>query len=79
MFGEDGSRADSATDLLLVADGKCVVLGTTESYGHGGSDVWLLKTDASGTMQWDLLPGGEGNDPRQRDRPHGGGALRDRG
>lgn len=62
VFGEDGSRADSATDLLLTADGGCVVLGTTESNGHGGSDVWLFKTDANGNLQWDLLLGGAGND-----------------
>jgi len=62
VFGEDGPKVDSASDLLLTADGGCVVLGTTESYGHGGSDVWLLKTDASGNLQWDLLLGGEGND-----------------
>lgn len=62
VFGEDGASADSAADLLLTADGGCVVLGTTASYGHGGSDVWLFETDATGNLQWDLLLGGEGND-----------------
>ena len=57
-----GSRWDTATSILPTSDGGYIVLGDTESYGAGGSDLWLLKIDSNGNRLWDKTFGEEGND-----------------
>jgi hypothetical protein len=32
----------------LTADGGFIMAGSTESFGDGGSDIYLVKTDAMG-------------------------------
>jgi hypothetical protein len=46
--GEANERAHA---MQLTADG-IIMTGSTESFGAGLKDVWLVKTDMQGTEQW---------------------------
>ena len=53
-----GTEEDFGYSVLQSSDGGYVVLGFTVSFGSGNKDVWLIKTDAQGNMQWDKTFGG---------------------
>lgn len=47
-----GSATDMGNWVEQTADGGFIVTGYTLSFGAGGSDVCLVKTDGSGNIQW---------------------------
>jgi hypothetical protein len=54
-----GAANDMGYDVEKTSDGGYVITGWTRSYGSGGSDVYLIKTDADGYAQWEktaMLP-----------------------
>jgi len=53
-----GSEDEYARSIRQAADGGYVVAGYTQSFGAGGWDVWVLKLDALGTVQWQRTFGG---------------------
>ena len=53
-----GSKDDKAYSIIKTTDGAFVFAGTTASYGSGGFDAWLVKTDVHGKLQWTKTYGG---------------------
>jgi predicted secreted protein len=53
-----GASDESAGSLIQTTDGGFVLIGSTESYGAGSTDGWLIKTDANGQAQWNKTFGG---------------------
>jgi hypothetical protein len=57
-----GMEHDLGRSVQQTADSGYVVAGYTWSFGAGSSDVYLMKTDASGDTLWARTYGGTGGD-----------------
>ncbi len=63
-----GSDEDYAGTVQQTADGGYIVIGTTASFdgdvsgNHGEVDRWVVKVDATGTVQWQRALGGSDED-----------------
>lgn len=57
-----GGGWDWGRFVRQTSDGGFIITGWTESQGAGGGDLWLLKTDAQGTEEWNRTYGGIEND-----------------
>ncbi len=57
-----GSGDDYGYSVQVLVDGGFVFTGLTESYGAGGGDVWLVRTDANGDTLWTKTYGGMNTD-----------------
>jgi hypothetical protein len=47
-----GPERDGAQGVAVAGDGSVYVTGETRSFGAGGGDAFLLKYNASGTLEW---------------------------
>jgi hypothetical protein len=57
-----GTSDDMGNSIRETSDGGFIISGNTYSYGAGGSDVYLIKTDASGDSLWTKTYGGINDD-----------------
>lgn len=57
-----GSGIDVAQKIIPLLDGGFLLCGYTTSSGAGGSDMFIIKLDSSGTSQWSKTYGGGQSD-----------------
>ena len=57
-----GSDYERAKSIIASNDGGYVLACETRSFGGGGADFWLIKTDSDGVMEWNMTYGGEENE-----------------
>lgn len=58
----EGTSFDFANSVQQTSDGGYIVAGYTWSSGAGNEDVWILKINSSGYVQWQYTYGGAYND-----------------
>ena len=57
-----GVQPDEAYALVQTSDNGYALAGRTFSFGAGGYDFWLVKTDGLGNVEWNKTYGGEFTD-----------------
>ena len=57
-----GSQYDEARHFQETFDGGFIISGVTKSYGYGEEDVWIIKTNALGLIDWNVNYGEAQND-----------------
>ncbi len=54
-----GPASEEGYSLIQTSDGGYAIAGITESFGAGKKDVYVVKLDAKGNLQWTKTIGGE--------------------
>ena len=57
-----GGADDLAHSVVQAVDGGYAIAGSTNSFGAGSLDVYLVKTDSAGNMLWNRTYGGTKDD-----------------
>jgi hypothetical protein len=57
-----GPYREEGTSLIQTADGGYAIAGVTISFGAGKADVYVVKLDAKGNLQWTKTIGGPKDD-----------------
>ncbi len=57
-----GDLDDFGNDIICTNDGNYVIVGSSESFGPGDSDIYLIKINSAGERIWSKTIGGAGDD-----------------
>ncbi len=57
-----GREDDVGFSLIEAKDGGFILVGITNSFGAGGTDAWMIKTDQKGNLLWNHTYGGISDD-----------------
>ena len=58
-----GTESEEGTSIIQTRDGRYfVITGWTYSFGQGGRDVYVVKIDTAGNLQWAITVGGSNHE-----------------
>lgn len=57
-----GKEYDMGKDLIETPDGGIIVVGSTRSYSKGEEDIWIIRIDRFGHLEWRRNYGGSAKD-----------------
>lgn len=61
-YAYGGPSNDFGNDIVQLSDKSYVISGSTESFGSGQRDVYVIKIDSLGELIWSKSMGGTGNE-----------------
>jgi len=71
-----GSDDDTGFSILQTREGGYIIAGSTESFGKGNGDIWVIKTDIDGNQEFArTLGGAEPDCPSEIQKTADGGYI----